>query len=254
MEFGLTECLPIYSGGLGILAGDHLKSASELGLPLVGVGLLYQKGYFRQYLNPEGWQQERYPVNDFSTMPLQPCRDGKARGADDQRRIWPERTVHARLWRAQVGRVPLILLDTNIPQNPAELQDLTDELYGGDEETRIQQEILLGIGGMRALMALGLRASVYHMNEGHCAFLTLERCRLMMERRNLSFHEALELVGASTVFTTHTPVPAGTDIFPPDMVERYLGSLPQETGHWSATQLPGLGPRPARRRETSRST
>jgi starch phosphorylase len=229
MEFGLTECLPIYSGGLGILAGDHLKSASELGLPLVGVGLLYQKGYFRQYLSAEGWQQERYPVNDFSTMPLKPCRDGQPEALTISLEL-AGKTVEARLWRAQVGRVPLILLDTNLPQNPSPLRDLTDELYGGDQETRIQQEILLGIGGMRALMALGLNTLVYHMNEGHCAFLILERCRLLMERRNLSFHEALELAGASTVFTTHTPVPAGTDVFPPDLVERNLSSYREKLG------------------------
>jgi starch phosphorylase len=229
MEFGLTECLPIYSGGLGILAGDHLKSASELGLPLVGVGLLYQHGYFRQYLSPEGWQQERYPVNDFSTMPVRPCRNGGGESVAIEVPVAGE-TVRARLWTVQVGRVELILLDTNIPENPPSLQDLTDELYGGDLEMRIRQEILLGIGGMRALEALGRRTRVYHMNEGHCAFLVLERMRLAIEEHGLSFAEARELVQASTVFTTHTPVPAGTDVFPPDLVRRHLGPYLESAG------------------------
>jgi starch phosphorylase len=227
MEFGLTESLPIYSGGLGILAGDHLKSASELGLPLIGVGLLYQKGYFRQYLNQEGWQQERYPINDFSNMPLRPCRNGNTEAKTISVDI-AGRTALARLWQVQVGRVSLILLDTNIPENPRELQDITDELYGGGEETRLQQEILLGIGGMRALDVLGLRARVYHMNEGHCSFLVLERMRLLMKNQGLSMEEARGLVAASTVFTTHTPVPAGTDVFPPDMIERYFASYREE--------------------------
>jgi starch phosphorylase len=227
MEFGLTECLPIYSGGLGILAGDHLKSASDLGLPLVGVGLLYQKGYFRQYLNPDGWQQERYPVNDFSNMPLRPARDGRPEAITISVDLGG-RSVMARLWQVQVGRVTLILLDTNLAENPKELQDITDELYGGGQERRLQQEILLGIGGMRALDAMGMRARVYHMNEGHCAFLTLERIRYMMREHGFGFEEARGIVAASTVFTTHTPVPAGTDVFPPDLVERYFGSYRQE--------------------------
>jgi starch phosphorylase len=229
MEFGVTECLPIYSGGLGILAGDHLKSASDLGIPLAGVGLLYQKGYFRQYLSPEGWQQERYPVNDFSRMPVRPLRD--ARGG--QIRIDVEiagRAAAARLWRAEVGRVPLILLDTNVAENPRDLQDLTDELYGGDSEMRIRQEVLLGIGGVRALAAAGIEPRVFHMNEGHCAFLVLERARRLMKERGLAFAEAMELVAASTVFTTHTPVPAGIDVFNADQVERCFSSFRQELG------------------------
>ena len=229
MEFGLTECLPIYSGGLGILAGDHLKSASDLGLPLVGVGLLYQKGYFRQYLSPDGWQQERYPVNNFSTMPLRPFKQPTGRQARIEVSI-AGRPAVARLWRAQVGRVPLVLLDTNVPENPRELQTITDELYGGDADMRVQQEVLLGIGGVRALAELGFEARVYHMNEGHCAFLVLERIRTLMRARGLSFAEAKELVAASTVFTTHTPVPAGIDIFPPDLVERHLAPFREELG------------------------
>jgi starch phosphorylase len=229
MEFGLTECLPIYSGGLGILAGDHLKSASELGIPLVGVGLLYQKGYFRQYLTAEGWQQERYPVNDFSVMPVRPFH-----GADGKPvRIAVEiagRPLVLRPWRAQVGRVTLLLLDANIPENPPELQDTTDELYGGDIEMRIRQEIVLGIGGVRALEALGMRPRVHHMNEGHSAFLSLERIRILMREQGLSFAEALEVVAVGGVFTTHTPVPAGIDVFTPELVERHFAPFRQEFG------------------------
>ncbi len=229
MEFGLTECLPIYSGGLGILAGDHLKSASELGVPLVGVGLLYQKGYFRQYLNPEGWQQERYPINDFFTMPVRPCRDADGKEVRVAVSI-AGREAQIRPWRAQVGRVTLVLLDTNLAENPSDIQDITDELYGGDAEMRIQQEIVLGIGGMRTLDALGLRARVYHMNEGHSAFLALERLARLMHENTLSLPEAWEVVAASTVFTTHTPVPAGIDVFAPDLIERYFGPYLQELG------------------------
>jgi starch phosphorylase len=223
MEFGLTECMPIYSGGLGMLSGDHLKSASELGVPLVGVGLLYQKGYFRQYLSPEGWQQERYPVNDFSTMPLRPFLDADGK----ELRVALDlggRQALLKPWRVQVGRTLLVLLDTNVPENPRDLQDVTDELYGGDTELRIRQEVVLGIGGMRALDALGLRARVYHMNEGHSAFVAIERLGRLMSRHALSLPEAWEIVAATTVFTTHTPVPAGIDVFNPDLVERYLGS------------------------------
>jgi starch phosphorylase len=229
MEFGITECLPNYSGGLGILAGDHLKSASELGVPLVGVGLLYQKGYFRQYLNPEGWQQERYPVNDFHRQPLSMVRDE----AGHPVRIALDvggRTAQVQVWQAKVGRVTLYLLDTNVPENPRDLQDITDELYGGNEETRIRQEIVLGIGGMRALDALKKRARVYHMNEGHSAFVGVERVRRLMKDEGLSLLEAREIVVATTVFTTHTPVPAGIDVFHRDLVERYLGSYLRELG------------------------
>ncbi len=229
MEFGLTECLPIYSGGLGILAGDHLKSASELGVPLVGVGILYQKGYFRQYLNSEGWQQERYPVNDFSTLPVRPFHDATGRPVRIAVEIADE-TVIVRPWKVEVGRVTLVLLDTNIPENRQGLHDLTDELYGGDGDMRIRQEIVLGIGGVRALDALGLRPRIFHMNEGHCAFLGLERIRTIMKEHTLSFREAQEIVSASGVFTTHTPVPAGIDVFPPDAMERYFAKYWDEVG------------------------
>jgi starch phosphorylase len=230
MEFGITECLPIYSGGLGMLAGDHLKSASDLGVPLIGVGLLYQKGYFHQYLNPDGWQQERYPINDFSTMPVRPCRDSEGRPLRVSVEVAGQ-TVKIRPWTAQVGRVTLVLLDTNLPdENPPQYKDITDQLYGGDGDRRILQEIVLGIGGVRALDALGLRARVYHMNEGHCAFLGLERMRLLMREQKLTLAEAREVVAASGVFTTHTPVPAGIDVFPPEQMERMFAAFRAELG------------------------
>jgi starch phosphorylase len=220
-EFGLTESLGIYAGGLGILAGDHLKSASDLGLPLVGMGLLYQQGYFRQYLNPDGWQQELYPDNDFYNLPL--TLERQLSGAPLLIEVeYPGRVVTSQVWRAQVGRVPLYLLDTNIDANRPQDRDITDQLYGGDDEMRIQQEILLGIGGIRALEALDLRPIVCHMNEGHSAFLALERIRLLMEEDGLSFAEAREAATAGHVFTTHTPVPAGIDWFHPDLVDRYF--------------------------------
>lgn len=222
MEFGLTTCLPVYSGGLGVLAGDHLKTASDLGLPLVGVGLLYQEGYFAQYLNADGWQQERYPINDFYNMPLALERDSQG----NELRIsvdYPGRKVYARIWRVTVGRVPLYLLDTNIEPNAPHDQDICDRLYGGDIDMRIQQEMMLGIGGIRMLRALGLHPSAYHLNEGHSAFLALERIRMLMDDHNLSFSEAQQVAQASQLFTTHTPVPAGIDLFPPDKVFHYLG-------------------------------
>jgi starch phosphorylase len=229
MEFGLTECLPIYSGGLGTLAGDHLKSASDLGVPLFGVGLLYQKGYFRQYLTSDGWQQERHPSNDFSVMPLRPVYAGDGTPL----RVGLELGNHSLLlrpWHVQVGRVTLFLLDANIPENPPELRDVTSELYGGDSEMRIRQEIVLGVGGVRALRALGLDPLVFHMNEGACAFLGFERIRELMHERQMSFREALEVVAGSSVFTTHTPVPAGIDVFSADQIERYFGSFRRLSG------------------------
>src|SRR5882724_12239935 len=188
-EYGLTECLPIYSGGLGILSGDHLKSASDSSIPLVGIGLLYQGGYFRQYLNQDGWQQERYPTNDFFTLPVLPVRDGAGLNLKVPVKL-PSGLVWLQVWRLQVGRVSLYLLDSNIPDNnlPQD-RDITDQLYGGDNDTRIRQEIVLGIGGMRALKAMGLKPTVFHMNEGHSAFLALERIRVFMRDQHLSFDE-----------------------------------------------------------------
>ncbi len=228
-EFGVTDCLSIFAGGLGILAGDHLKSASDLGAPLVGVGLLYQQGYFRQYLNEAGWQQETYPDNDFHTLPLLLERDR----AGEPLTIsvpFPGRTIVAQIWRAQVGRVPLYLLDTNIPVNNRTDQDITDQLYGGDTELRMQQEMMLGIGGYRALEALGLAPSVYHMNEGHSAFLALEHIRRLMETHQLSFAEAHEAACAGLIFTTHTPVPAGHDYFQPELMARYFTDYANRLG------------------------
>lgn len=228
-EFGLAECLPNYSGGLGILAGDHLKAASDLAVPLVGVGLLYQEGYFRQYLNIDGWQQERYPINDFYTMPLRQMKDGSGQPIKIGVEL-PGRTVWAQIWQVRVGRVNLFLLDTNIPENDKDDQNLTDRLYGGDREIRIKQEILLGIGGLRALQAVGIEPSVYHMNEGHAAFLALERARLMMERQGLSFEQSMAVTSASNIFTTHTPVPAGNDYFKPELVEQYFADYRKQLG------------------------
>jgi len=221
MEIGLTECLAIYSGGLGILAGDHLKSASDLGLPLVGVGLLYQQGYFQQYLNKDGWQQEVYPSNDFYNLPIELVMDENNQPVKIQV-DFPGRKVQAQIWKVAVGRVPVYLLDTNVPENNAPDRKITNQLYSGDKETRIQQEILLGIGGVRALEKLDLNPVVYHMNEGHSAFLALERIAQMIETKNLNFNEAYYLIRQSTIFTTHTPVPAGIDEFIPDLVEKYF--------------------------------
>lgn len=229
MEFGISESLPNYSGGLGILAGDHLKSASDLGIPLVGLGFLYQEGYFRQYLNADGWQGELYPDNDFYTMPvsLEKKKDGSAITVQVQ---FPGRVAHAQVWRVQVGRVPLYLLDTNIPLNRPEDRDVTDRLYGGDADMRMRQEVLLGIGGIRALAALGIRPTVCHMNEGHSAFLALERINQLMSAHGVSFDDAREAAAAGIVFTTHTPVPAGIDVFRPDMVEQYFGHYYRSLG------------------------
>jgi starch phosphorylase len=239
MEFGLHESLPVYSGGLGILAGDHLKSASDLGLPLVGVGLLYRQGYFRQYLNNEGWQQEYYPENDFYNLPLTLERDEKGAPLSVELEFGPRRfKVH--IWRVQVGRVPLYLLDTNLEENSPDDRLITAQLYGGDQEMRILQEILLGIGGIRALRALGIIPNVCHMNEGHAAFLALERIRLLMEKRSVRFNEAREIVGAGNVFTTHTPVEAGIDHFSADLLERYFGKYYRLLG-LSRDEFLGLG-------------
>jgi glycogen phosphorylase len=228
-EYGLHESLPIYSGGLGILSGDHMKSASDLGLPLVGVGLLYRFGYFRQSLNADGWQQENYPENDFFTMSIIQEVNAKNQPVtiDVQ---YPEGMVKAYIWRVNVGRIKLYLLDANVPSNRPEDREITARLYGGDQDMRVRQEVLLGIGGMKALAALGYKPTVCHMNEGHSAFLSLERIRVLMEEEKLSFDESMELVAASNVFTTHTPVPAGNDAFHPDIIERYVGSYYPKLG------------------------
>ena len=227
LEFGVAEALPIYSGGLGILAGDHLKAASDLGLPLIGVGLNYRSGYFRQSLTADGWQHEHYPSLDPQGLPLRLLtRPGGAPVLVEL--AMPEsRTLRARVWVAQVGRIPLLLLDTDIHENDHDLRHVTDRLYGGDQEHRIKQELLVGIGGMRAIRAFaeieGIPVpDVFHMNEGHAGFLGLERIRELMDSGGLDFDTALTVVRASTVFTTHTPVPAGIDRFPVELVQRYF--------------------------------
>ena len=229
MEYGLDKSLPIYSGGLGVLSGDHLKTASDLGVPLVGVGLLYRQGFFTQYLNADGFQQESYPENDWYTMPVTQCRgsDGEhltvSVGIED-------RIVEAAVWKVDVGRIPLYLLDTNIPANAENDRMITATLYGGDRETRIRQEIVLGIGGVRALEALGIEPTVYHMNEGHSAFLALERIRSIEVKIGLSFAEAHLAVRASNVFTTHTPVPAGNEHFDPELMRTHFDTTATELG------------------------
>jgi len=221
LEYGIAMCLPIYSGGLGVLAGDHLKSASDLNVPLVAMGLFYREGYFRQYMTPDGWQQERYPDHDFEQMPVKPALglDGKpARITLDL----AGQPLHARIWLAQVGKVRLFLLDTNLPENSPEFRQITARLYGGGLEMRLWQEILLGIGGIKALSVLGIEPMVIHMNEGHSAFAGLERIRVYMQDHGLTFEAATELTASSSVFTTHTPVPAGNDRFPVDLMRTYF--------------------------------
>ncbi len=228
-EFGLHECLPIYSGGLGVLAGDHLKSASDLGLPLSGVGLFYRQGYFTQRLSSDGWQIEEYPYHDFHQMPVTLIKDAQ----NNPLRIYVDvggSNVAAQIWKVQVGRVTLYLLDTDVPGNRTEDRQITYRLYGGDQDMRIRQEILLGIGGVRALHAMGIQPAICHMNEGHSAFLSMERIRLVMDRDKLSFEEAAEVVRSTNVFTTHTPVPAGIDTFPVDLVRKYLEKYTNEMG------------------------
>lgn len=230
-EFGINESFQNYSGGLGVLAGDHLKTASDLGLPLVGVGLLYQQGYFHQYLTQNGWQSEKYIEYDYSTLPLQLLRSEA--GAPIMVEVdLPLAKIYAQVWKVNVGRVPLYLLDTNIIQNDAvpEYRDITDQLYGGTTETRIMQEMLLGIGGMRALSALGIEPHVIHINEGHAAFSALERTRMYMERYGLNFETAAELTRSGACFTTHTPVPAGNEIFTLDLMEKYFARYVQQLG------------------------
>jgi starch phosphorylase len=239
MEYGLHESLPIYSGGLGVLAGDHLKTASDLGLPLVGVGLAYAEGYFRQVLNDDGWQGERYPINDWHRLPVQPVVDGNGTRLVIQV-AYPDRVIHAQVWRVQVGRVPLFLLDANLERNAPVDRAITGPLYGGDQEFRVRQEIMLGIGGVHALEAVGMSPTVCHMNEGHSAFLALERIGRLMRDRKVSFAVASEACSAASIFTTHTPVPAGNDAFAPELVKKYLEPYRAALGI-TEDQLVGLG-------------
>jgi starch phosphorylase len=240
MEFGVSEVLPNYSGGLGVLAGDHLKAASDLGVPLIGVGLLYRSGYFRQSLSLDGWQLETYPVLDPQGLPLHLLCDEVGTPVLVSVAMPGGRTLHARIWRAAVGRVPLLLLDSDIEENEAELRGVTDRLYGGDQNHRIRQEILVGVGGVRAVRAFCAATGhpapeVFHTNEGHAGYLGLERIRELQDAEGLGFDEALAAVRAGTVFTTHTPVPAGIDRFPLDMVRHYFSDAGSDTA-----LLPGV--------------
>jgi len=220
-EFGVHEALPLYSGGLGVLAGDLLKSASDLGVPIVGVGIAYRFGYFQQRIDGDGWQTEHYPENDFSRMPMELLRGGDGTPLLIAVDVGSRR-VHAQVWRVAVGRVPLHLLDTNVPQNSEADRRITARLYDGDKRMRLEQEILLGIGGVHLLHALGIEVDAYHMNEGHTTFLTLEQTARLMEREQIPFDEARHLAAASNTFTTHTPVPAGHDEYDPQWMREYM--------------------------------
>lgn len=228
-EYGLSECLPIYSGGLGVLSGDHLKSASDLNIPLVAVGLLYKNGYFRQIIDKNGDQTPVYPENDFATLPIEQVKDqdGKPREIYLQ---MPGRRLHVQIWLVRVGRINLYLLDTNLPSNTAEDRKITARLYEADRDIRLRQEILLGRGGVSMLRALDIRPAAYHMNEGHSAFLIFERIRLLMQENGLSFEEAGEVVRGSTLFTTHTPVDAGNERFSLESMEAYFKPYIQTVG------------------------
>lgn len=235
-EFGITAALPQYSGGLGILAGDHLKTASDLGMPLIGIGLFYRSGYFRQSLDRQGWQQEHYPVSDPEGSPVRRLREADGSSAKVSIGIPGGRSITARIWVAQVGRIPLLLLDSDVEANGPAEREVTDRLYGGGGEHRLQQEMLLGIGGVRAIRAYcritGAPApEVFHTNEGHAGFLGVERIReLVQGDEKLTFDQALEAARAGTVFTTHTPVPAGIDRFPRDLIAEYFGGSNAEVG------------------------
>ncbi len=234
-EFGVTAVLPQYSGGLGILAGDHLKSASDLGVPIVGVGLLYGGGYFKQSLTRDGWQRETYPVLDPNGMPLTLVRTADGAPARISLPLPGGRTLRAQVWRAQVGRVPLLMLDSNIAENDENARKVTDRLYGGGGSHRLEQELLLGIGGVKALrlwseISGSPAPEVFHCNEGHAGFLGIERIRELVESEGLTFEAALEAVRAGIVFTTHTPVPAGIDRFGTDLIGEYFGGSVEQPG------------------------
>lgn len=229
LEFGIHETVRIYSGGLGGLAGDHLKSASDMAVPLVAVGLMYRQGYFRQFLNEDGMQQESYPENEVHHMPMDKVFNEKGEELTVIVNM-PEGPLHAKVWRVNVGRISLFLLDANTPENPHEFRGITARLYGGDQRNRIRQELLLGIGGFRALLAMGYEPSVCHINEGHAAFLHLARLEYLTKQKGLTFEQALEVVPRCSVFTTHTPVPAGNEYFPLDLLRPHLESALHGTG------------------------
>jgi glycogen phosphorylase len=238
-EFGIHESLPIYSGGLGILSGDHMKSASDLGIPMVGIGLFYKEGYFSQLIDESGWQQEVYTEAEIHNLPIKP-----ALGANGQQVEISVETrwgaIHAQVWLLNVGRIRLYLLDTNVEKNSEEIRNLTSRLYGGDQRTRIRQEVVLGIGGVRALKMLGIVPSVIHMNEGHSAFAALEMIRCCMHEHGMSFDDSLRDTAAMSVFTTHTPVPAGHDRFDGGLMDEHVGPLADQLG-LNYEGLMGLG-------------
>jgi starch phosphorylase len=229
MEFGLHESLPLFAGGLGILAGDHLKASSNLATPLIGMGLMYREGYFRQYLNQDGWQQERYPQTDIYDLPVERIKDSS--GNDLQISIQgPEGPIHAIIWKVMVGRIPLYLLDTNILDNTPASREITSRLYAGENKVRLAQEMLLGIGGMKALAAMAYKVKVLHMNEGHCAFANLQRLAQTMADYELELKTTLEIIPRTTVFTTHTPVAAGHEEFAVELVKPYLKPFEEKLG------------------------
>ena len=244
MEYGITESVPLYSGGLGVLAGDHVKAASDLGVPLVAVGMLYRQGYFRQSIDPSGSQQELHPETDFYSQPVHMLTTSDGTPLTVGVPI-TDRWVEARVWRMNVGRCPVLLLDANVPNNAPEDRELTAKLYQGDSDVRIRQEILLGVGGMRALRAVGMNPTVLHLNEGHSAFALIERQRELRDGTELSFEAALETVRAGAVFTTHTPVPAGHDEFHPHQVAHHLGAYLRESGI-DAARVTAMGQYPGR--------
>ncbi|MCX7956486.1 MAG: alpha-glucan family phosphorylase [Endomicrobia bacterium] len=240
MEYGLTEAIPMYAGGLGVLAGDLFKSASDMGLPMVGIGLAYRYGYFKQHLTDDGWQQEEYDELHFFRLPIVRMSDGskplrlfiplKKLVIVDGKITYVEEKIYFEPWEVKIGRNSLYLFSTDIPENTPENRSITYQLYGGDLETRIKQEILLGIGGAIFLKSMNISPTVWHLNEGHCAFVILERIRQLMKESNLNFEEAREFVSATTIFTTHTPVPAGIDVFPVDMMKRYFNGFCEDLG------------------------
>ena len=238
-EFGLHESLPVYSGGLGVLAGDHIKSASDLDIPLVGIGLFYGQGYFRQRLDQDGWQREEYLKTDVNEMPMEVAigKDGRPVVVEIETRSG---RIRAKVWRVKVGRRDLLLLDSDVEGNAPEDRELTSRLYGGDLRIRIRQELLLGVGGLRALRALGISPGVLHLNEGHSAFAVLEALRMRMEDEGIAFDAAVPRVSREVVFTTHTPVPAGHDRFDAGLVEEHIGPLREALG-LSQDSLMGLG-------------
>ncbi len=236
----LSDALPIYSGGLGNVAGDQLKSAGDLGVPVIGVGLLYQQGYFRQHIDAQGWQQALYPFNDPSQLPITPVHKPNGDWLSVSIDL-PGFKLRVRTWQVQVGRAKLYLLDTNDPANLPEYRGITSELYGGDPRTRLQQERVLGVAGWRLLRALGIKAEVCHLNEGHAAFAVLERARAYMEEHKQPFDVALSVTRAGNIFTTHTPVEAGFDRFPPDLMEAHLKQYAEAELGISFAQLLSLG-------------